>query len=119
MGEGDLVIGYQTIRATHDDEFPGVPATNKSFQVESMSIVRFANGNTAEHWAITDVFDLMQQIGAMERLSQERNTGVGGIFFFHPLSTQGWHLIRQRPLINSIDTTSLRSSRTNLKSKNP
>ena len=43
----------------------GVPASGNSVQLESIDIVRVQDGKAAEHWGVTDVMALMQQIGAV------------------------------------------------------
>jgi len=43
----------------------GVPASNKSVEVESIDIIRVADGKVVEHWGVTDTMSLMQQIGAI------------------------------------------------------
>jgi predicted ester cyclase len=54
-----------TISGTHTGDFMGIPATNKSFEVECMDMIRIEDGKCAEHWGVTDMMSLMQQIGAV------------------------------------------------------
>ena len=62
---GDLAAGHVTITGKHTGEWMGVPATDKSFEIESIDIIRVEDGRCAEHWGVTDVMTLMQQIGAI------------------------------------------------------
>ncbi len=63
LGEDDRVASRDTVHATHKGEFMGIPATGKRVSVSAMHFLRFENGQIAEHWGITDVAGLMQQLG--------------------------------------------------------
>jgi steroid delta-isomerase-like uncharacterized protein len=65
IAEGDLVSCYMTWRGTHTGEFFGIPASGKPVTFKGNDIVRVANGQVVEHWAVTDNLSLMQQIGAI------------------------------------------------------
>lgn len=62
---GDMASAQVTITGRHTGEFMGVPATDKSFEIEAMDIIRIEDGKCAEHWGVTDNMALMQQIGAV------------------------------------------------------
>ena len=62
---GDMASAEVTITGRHTGEFMGVPATDKSFEIKSIDLVRFEDGKCAEHWGVTDNMALMQQIGAV------------------------------------------------------
>jgi steroid delta-isomerase-like uncharacterized protein len=62
---GDMAAAHATITGKHTGEFMGVPATDKSFEIESIDIIRIEDGKCAEHWGVTDNMALMQQIGAV------------------------------------------------------
>ena len=62
---GDMASAEITITGRHTGEFMGVAATDKSFEIKSVDIVRFEDGKCAEHWGVTDTMALMQQIGAV------------------------------------------------------
>jgi predicted ester cyclase len=42
----------------------GVPASEKSFEIEIIDIIRIEDGKCAEHWGVADMLGLMQQLGA-------------------------------------------------------
>lgn len=65
LDQGGLAAGRAIMRGTHQGEFMGVPASNKSVEVESIDIIRVEDGKVAEHWGVTDTMSLMQQIGAI------------------------------------------------------
>ena len=62
LADGDRVIAHQRSRGTYSGELGGVPATGKSIEVSSMTIVRIANGNLAERWNLVDRFGMLQPI---------------------------------------------------------
>ncbi|HKH22798.1 MAG TPA: ester cyclase [Solirubrobacterales bacterium] len=67
---GDMASAEVTITGRHTGEFMGVPATDKSFEIKSIDIVRFEDGKCAEHWGVTDNMALMMQIGAIPEPAQ-------------------------------------------------
>ena len=42
-----------------------MPASDESFEIQGMDIIRIEDGECAEHWGVTDMMSLMQQIGAV------------------------------------------------------
>jgi steroid delta-isomerase-like uncharacterized protein len=65
LAEGDLAAARGVVSGTHQGEFMGVPASNKSVEFEVVDIIRVEDGKVAEHWGLTDTMSLMQQIGAI------------------------------------------------------
>jgi steroid delta-isomerase-like uncharacterized protein len=65
IAEGDQVVARLTISGTHQGELIGIPPTGKRVQVSSTDIIRFENGKAAEHWGITDLMGMMQQLGVI------------------------------------------------------
>jgi steroid delta-isomerase-like uncharacterized protein len=65
LESGDRACAQVTITGRHTGEFMGVPATDKSFEIETIDIIRVEDGKCAEHWGVTDTMSLMQQIGAV------------------------------------------------------
>ncbi|HEV7709924.1 MAG TPA: ester cyclase [Asanoa sp.] len=64
VAEGDKVAYRQTVTATHQGEFFGIPATGRHVTYNEMFIVRFAGGRIAEVWGVVDVLAQMRQLGA-------------------------------------------------------
>jgi steroid delta-isomerase-like uncharacterized protein len=62
---GDMASACVTITGKHTGEFMGVPASDKSFEIEGLDMIRIEDGKCAEHWGVTDNMALMQQIGAV------------------------------------------------------
>ena len=67
---GDMACAQVTISGKHTGEFMGVPASNKSFEIQCMDIIKFEDGQCTEHWGVTDVMSLMQQLGAIPEPAQ-------------------------------------------------
>jgi predicted ester cyclase len=70
IAEGDKVVCRWTVRATHQGEFMGVPATGKVVTWTGISITRFAGGKDVEDWESFDMLGLMQQLGAIPQMAQ-------------------------------------------------
>lgn len=62
--QGDRVATMYNFRATHKDEFMGVPATGKRVDVTGITILRFVGAKCVERWNVVDMLSLLQQIGA-------------------------------------------------------
>ena len=65
VAEGDRVVIRMTSRGTQTGEFMGMPPTGKSISVGVIDIFRIAGGKFVEHWGVTDMMGMMQQLGAM------------------------------------------------------
>jgi predicted ester cyclase len=42
-----------------------VAPTDKTVEIETVDIIRLEDGRVAEHWGVTDLMGLMQQLGAL------------------------------------------------------
>jgi predicted ester cyclase len=63
--EGDEVWAQTMIRGTQQGEFLGVPASSRRVEVAGIDRLRFRDGKVVEHWGVTDILSLMQQVGAV------------------------------------------------------
>jgi steroid delta-isomerase-like uncharacterized protein len=70
LESGDLASAQVTITGKHTGDWMGVPASDKSFEIESIDIIRIEDGKCAEHWGVTDNMALMMQIGAIPEPAQ-------------------------------------------------
>jgi steroid delta-isomerase-like uncharacterized protein len=61
--DGDTHIGYIRGNGTMNGDFMGMPATGKPAAWDEIHIGRYANGKLAEHWAVIDMFGMLQQLG--------------------------------------------------------
>jgi predicted ester cyclase len=63
--DGDLEAARVVIIGTHKGELMGVAPTDRTVEIEGLDIIRVEDGKVAEHWGVTDVMSLMQQLGAI------------------------------------------------------
>lgn len=61
--DGDTLVARSTWSGTHDGELFGMPATGKRFAMNVIDIVRFEGDRAVEHWGVSDVAGMMQQVG--------------------------------------------------------
>jgi steroid delta-isomerase-like uncharacterized protein len=63
---GDKVVSRVTTTGTHRGDFLGIPASGQPVSIQVIDIMRFDEaGLFCEHWGLTDMMSLMQQIGAI------------------------------------------------------
>jgi predicted ester cyclase len=65
VAEGDTVMVWGTVRATHVGPWRNIPATNKQVSWRAVECYRFAHGKVVEFRFLYDTFSLLQQIGAI------------------------------------------------------
>lgn len=65
IAEGDKVMIRTTITGTHTGEYWGIAPTGKQISITEMACVRIKDGKIVEEWGVPDMFNLMQQIGAI------------------------------------------------------
>lgn len=65
IAENDRVATRLSFSGTHQAEFQGLPPTGRVIDVNGVVIDRYVDGKMAEHWALFDTMELMQQLGAM------------------------------------------------------
>ena len=63
--EGDTVAMRYTGTGTHKGEFLGVPPTGKKVTYKVMGFLRIAGDKIDEAWEQTDVYGVLQQLGAI------------------------------------------------------
>jgi steroid delta-isomerase-like uncharacterized protein len=65
LADGEKVVIRSTMKGTHKGTFMNMPPTGKQFSVEGIDIVRMSGGKAVEHWGVTDIMTMMQQLGAI------------------------------------------------------
>lgn len=65
VAEENKLAVRSTWRGTHSGEFLGIPTTGRQVVFSSIDIIRYESGLALEHWGVTDVFSLMQQLGVI------------------------------------------------------
>lgn len=62
----DKTVARVKVTATHQGEFMGVPPTDARVAIQLIDIMRFDDaGLVCEHWGVTDMLSLMQQLGVV------------------------------------------------------
>jgi steroid delta-isomerase-like uncharacterized protein len=67
IAEGDTVMMYSTVTATHKGEWLGNPATGNKLNFDAVDIFRIENGKIAEHWDVADTLKLFTQVGKVKQ----------------------------------------------------
>ena len=66
IASDDKAVGRVRATATHQGEFMGMSPTGKRVEVQLIDIMRFDDaGLVCEHWGVTDMLSLMQQLGVV------------------------------------------------------
>ena len=62
----DKSVARVKVTATHQGEFMGVPPKGARVEIQLIDIMRFDDaGLVCEHWGVTDMLSLMQQLGVV------------------------------------------------------
>jgi len=64
VAEGDKVTTRKTIRGTHSGLFMGIPASGKRVVIKVIDIIRLRNGQYIEHWAASNLAEVMVEINS-------------------------------------------------------
>jgi len=65
VAEADKVISVMTWKAVQIADLPGIPVTNKLFEVKGFAIDYFKEGKVIRHFPLFDQFDMMKQLGVI------------------------------------------------------
>jgi len=65
VGDGDLVATHKMFRGRHTGAWFGVPPSGNPVEFRVMDVVRYQDGQWAEHWAVADGVSLLRQTGAL------------------------------------------------------
>jgi predicted ester cyclase len=65
VAEGDLVAAHETFTGTQKAPFLGIPPTGKMVKLWDVEVFRIENGKIVEQWGGPDIFDGIQQMGAV------------------------------------------------------
>jgi steroid delta-isomerase-like uncharacterized protein len=65
IAEGDNVVAVWRARGTHSADLFGIPPSNKSVDVQGVSVFRFSGGKIVEDTVLEDTYGMMQQIGVI------------------------------------------------------
>jgi predicted ester cyclase len=65
LSDGAFAVSWGRSKGTHRGEFLGIAATGRSFDVPTVGILRFADGQAVERWGFSDNLGILQQLGLM------------------------------------------------------
>lgn len=65
VAEEDLAVTHIVGRGVQAGELLGIPASNQPVEAAGIAIHRVRDGKIIEHWGVTDVARILQQIGAL------------------------------------------------------
>ncbi len=65
IAEGDKVLTYKTFHGTHQGPFMGIPATGREVSIDGMDILTVTGGKITEHWTVSDMLGMLQQLGVV------------------------------------------------------
>ena len=63
IAKGDMVISRNTLKGTLKEDWQGLPATGKGFEITEIVMSRIQDGKTVEQWIEIDMLGLMMQLG--------------------------------------------------------
>ena len=65
VAEADTVVTRWRARGTHRGALGPLPATDRAFEMDGVTIERIAGGRIVEVWVVRDELGLLRQLGAM------------------------------------------------------
>jgi len=65
VAEDDHAVSYGRMTGTNTGDLMGLPPTGRSIDLETIGILRFANGMAVERWGVADNMVMMQQLGLL------------------------------------------------------
>jgi predicted ester cyclase len=65
VADDDKAVSYVRNTGTHDGDLIGLPPTGRKFDIHSIGILRFADGQVVERWGFGDSLTQMQQLGQL------------------------------------------------------
>ena len=65
IAERDKIVAHWRAQATHRGEYMGIPPTGNRVNFTGISIYRIEGGKIAESWSVSDLWGMMQQLGAV------------------------------------------------------
>ncbi|MGB6673195.1 MAG: ester cyclase [Candidatus Nitrosopolaris sp.] len=73
MAEGNNVAVRWTLKATHEGDFAGLPASHKKFEAHGAEIFHFENSKIKEAWTIFDALAPALRLGVVEMVQPEQS----------------------------------------------
>lgn len=73
MAEGNNVAVRWTLKATHEGDFAGLPASHKKFEAHGAEIFHFENSKIKEAWTIFDALAPTLGLGIVKMVQPEQS----------------------------------------------
>jgi steroid delta-isomerase-like uncharacterized protein len=73
IAEGNTVAVRWTLKATHEGDFAGLPASHKKFEAHGADIFHFENNKIKEAWTIFDALAPALKLGVAEIVQPEQS----------------------------------------------
>ena len=73
IAEGNNVAVRWTLKATHEGDFAGLPASHEKFEAHGADIFHFENNKIKEAWTIFDALAPALELGVAEIVQQEQS----------------------------------------------
>jgi steroid delta-isomerase-like uncharacterized protein len=64
IAEGDRVVVRWRLLGTHQGDFQGIAPTGRAITLKGVAIYRVEDGKLMERWVVSDLHDVLEQIGA-------------------------------------------------------
>jgi steroid delta-isomerase-like uncharacterized protein len=64
IAEGDRVVVRWTMRGTHEGDFRGIAPTGRPIALKGIAIYRVDDGKLMERWVVSDLYGMLEEIGA-------------------------------------------------------
>ena len=77
VAEGDIVVTWYVVRATHLGAFGGVPATGKKIMLRAVNVHRIRNGLIVEHWGGSNSLEVLLELGVVRLATDGTTSGTG------------------------------------------
>jgi len=66
FAQGDNLVKHWNFKGTHDGEFFGIPATNKTLDLSGTTLVKMKDGKVLQEEDFYDNYSFMKQLGLIE-----------------------------------------------------
>lgn len=76
LSDGDKVIARCKGTGSHQGVFRNIPPTGKKMLYTVIFIWRFAEGKLAEHWSVSDVYGMLQQLEVIQIIPSPKESFI-------------------------------------------
>jgi len=73
VSKGDMILAYINMKGTNSGDMPNMPATNRSFDIDGVDVLKVKDGKAVERWGFFDNMKMMQQLGILDEQGNKVN----------------------------------------------